>query len=85
MRGATMSITRFAMSVTKFALAALPLALVFGCSPGRNPAVPAHKDTVFDPLVKQEQRARDVQKTLDGYALQQRRAVDAEERGDASR
>ena len=45
---------------------------------------PPPKKTVFDPLLQTEQRARDVQKTVDAQADATRKAVDAQERGDTS-
>jgi hypothetical protein len=43
---------------------------------------PPPKKTVFDPLLQSEQRAKDVQKTVDQHADGTRKAVDAQERGD---
>jgi hypothetical protein len=43
---------------------------------------PPPKKTVFDPLLQTEQRARDVQKTVDENAEATRKALDAQERGD---
>ena len=48
------------------------------------PEAPPPKKTVFDPLVQAEQRARDVQKTVDEHADATRKAVDTQERGDTS-
>jgi hypothetical protein len=45
---------------------------------------PPPKKTVFDPLLQTEQRARDVQKTVDAQADATRKAVDAQERGDTA-
>jgi hypothetical protein len=45
---------------------------------------PPPKKTVFDPLLQTEQRARDVQKTVDAQADATRKAVDAQESGDTS-
>jgi hypothetical protein len=39
---------------------------------------------VFDPLLQTEERARDVQKTVDAQADATRKAVDAQERGDTT-
>lgn len=47
------------------------------------PPTPPEK-TVFDPLLQDEQRARDVQKTVDASAEQTRRAVENQERGDTA-
>ncbi|HME39434.1 MAG TPA: hypothetical protein VKG63_10790 [Steroidobacteraceae bacterium] len=45
---------------------------------------PPPKKTVFDPLLQTEQRARDVQKTVDQAADSTRKTVDSQERGDTS-
>jgi hypothetical protein len=45
---------------------------------------PPPKKTVFDPLVQAEQRARDVQKTVNAQAEAASKAVDTQERGDTS-
>jgi hypothetical protein len=58
----------------------LPLAILFicGCS---DPPPPAK--TVFDPLTHNLGKARAVQDTVNSQALDTRKAVDAQERGDA--
>lgn len=73
------------MDMSKTAILGLSLALLLGCSAGKDAGPQAPRKTVFDPLIQQEQRARDVQKTVDSQARAQRRALDAEERGNASR
>jgi hypothetical protein len=45
---------------------------------------PPPKKTVFDPLLQTEQRARDVQKTVDANADATRKALDTQERGDTA-
>lgn len=45
---------------------------------------PPPKKTVFDPLLQTEQRAREVQKTVDVNADATRKAVDTQERGDTT-
>ena len=45
---------------------------------------PPPKKTVFEPLLQSEQRARDVQKTVDANADTTRKAVDTQERGDTA-
>ena len=45
---------------------------------------PPPKQTVFDPLLQAEQRARDVQKTVNAQADATNKAVDTQERGDTS-
>jgi len=80
------------MGINSFRRIALPLALapwlLAACSSSdQAPATPAPKPaekTVFDPLVQTEQRARDVQTTVDENAERARKAVDAQERGDSS-
>jgi uncharacterized protein YcfL len=58
--------------------------LLTACSPGpdKDPAPP--QKTVFDPLLQQEQRARDVQSTAADAASRARQAIDAQERGEAA-
>jgi hypothetical protein len=66
----------------------LGVSLLSACSSGdpaaKTPAPKPPEKTVFDPLVQTEQRARDVQKTVDENAERTRKAADAEERGDKS-
>ena len=45
---------------------------------------PPPKKTVFDPLLQTEERARDVQKTVNAQADATSKAVDAQERGDTT-
>jgi hypothetical protein len=45
---------------------------------------PPPKKTVFDPLLQAEQRAREVQNTVDAHAEATRKAVDTQERGDTA-
>ena len=61
----------------------LPVCLLMGCGSPESPERKLPEKTVFDPLVKQEQRARDVQKTVDENAERTRKAVDAQERGES--
>ena len=49
-----------------------------------SPEPPAPTKTVFDPLQQAEQRAREVQKTVDANADAARKAVDTQERGDTA-
>jgi len=71
----------------------LAASLLTACSSGQSAApTPAPKPpekTVFDPLVQteqraREQRARDVQATIDASAERARKAADAQERGDSA-
>ena len=71
------------MDIMKMGILALPLAFSIGCSSGHDAVPKPPQPTVFDPLTQQEQRARDVQNTIDQSALGERRAVEAQERGDA--
>ncbi|MHB8719908.1 MAG: hypothetical protein ACYDAH_00745 [Steroidobacteraceae bacterium] len=57
----------------------LSILFTVGCAPADQP--PPQK-TVFEPLLQAEQRARDVQKTVDEHADATRKAVDTQERGD---
>jgi hypothetical protein len=45
---------------------------------------PPPKKTVFEPMLQTEQRARDVQKTVDVNTDTTRKAVDTQERGDTA-
>ena len=60
----------------------ISLSVLFIVSCGSDEPPP--KKTVFDPLLQTEQRARDVQKTVDAKADATRKAVDAQERGDTA-
>ena len=63
----------------------LSVLFILGCSSGQTTdPPPAAPKTVFDPLTQQLDRARDVQKTVDQNADSTRKAVEAQERGDAS-
>jgi hypothetical protein len=65
------------MSLLKITTMALALSFIMGCS---NPPPP--EKTFADPLLKQKDRARDVQQTIDQSAARNRDAVDKQERGD---
>ena len=68
------------MRYSKLSTMLLPVLFIIGCA---APEPPPQK-TVFDPLVQAEQRARDVQKTVDQHADSMRKAVDTQERGDTN-
>ena len=63
----------------------LAAALVVGCSGSVPPPAPqaetkpAHVATPWDDMKKDEQRAKDVQKTVDQQAAEQRKQLDAAE------
>ena len=59
----------------------VPVLFIVSCA---SPDPPPPKKTVFDPLLQAEQRARDVQKTVDQNADSTRKAVDTQERGDTA-
>jgi hypothetical protein len=67
------------MGLLKVLTMALSVMFIASCS---SPEPPPPKTTVFDPLLQTEQRARDVQKTVDQNADSTRKAVDSQERGD---
>jgi len=69
------------MGYGKFMTMALAALFSVGCA---SPDPPPPTKTVFDPLLQAEQRARDVQKTVDEHADATRKAVDTEERGDTA-
>ena len=72
------------MKLTIICLMALPLAGLAGCSLSNEPAPKPPEKNVFDSLTQTEQRARDVQKTLDDNASRARQSVAAQERGDSA-
>ncbi len=59
----------------------LSVLFIVGCS---SPEPPPPAKTVFDPLLEQRDRARDVQKTVEAQADSVRKAVDNQERGDTA-
>lgn len=56
----------------------LSVLFIAGCGSPEPPP----KKTVFEPLLQNEERAREVQKTVDANAEATRKAVDTQERGD---
>jgi hypothetical protein len=68
------------MSYWKFSTSSLAVLFILGCAAPEPPP----KKTIFDPLLQQEQRARDVQNTVMDQAEAQRKAADKQERGEAS-
>ena len=69
------------MSYWKFSTMSLSVLFTLGCS---GPQAPPPPKSVFDPMQQAEQRARDVQKTVDQHADATRKAVDTQERGDTT-
>jgi hypothetical protein len=67
------------MGLSKNVTMSLSILFTVGCAPSDPP--PPQK-TVFEPLLQAEQRARDVQKTVDEHADATRKAIDTQERGD---
>jgi len=67
------------MSLAKLSTALLAISFISACAPEPPP-----KKTIFDPLLQQEQKAKDVQHTVDANSEANRKAVDAQERGDSS-
>jgi hypothetical protein len=67
------------MGYWKFSTLTLAVSFTLSCS---APPEPPPKKTVFDPLLQSEQRARDVQVTVDKQAAETRKAVDTQERGE---
>jgi hypothetical protein len=59
----------------------LSFSFIVGCAPRDQPPPPK---TVFEPLLQSEQRAREVQKTVDEHADTTRKAIDNQERGDTA-
>jgi hypothetical protein len=68
------------MSYWKFSTSSLAVLFILGCTAPEPPP----KKTVFDPLLQQEQRARDVQNTVLDQADEQRKALDKQEHGETS-
>ena len=68
------------MSLPKYLTMSLSVLFIVSCASPEPPP----KTTVFDPLLQSEQRARDVQKTVNEQADAARKAMDTEERGDTS-
>ena len=66
------------MGYVKWSSAALSVLLIAGCS---APEPPPTK-TVFDPMTRQMDKARDVQKTVDENAERTRKEIDNQERGE---
>jgi hypothetical protein len=58
----------------------LSVLFITGCGAPEPPP----KKTVFEPLLQNEERAREVQKTVDANAEATRKAVDTQERGDTA-
>jgi hypothetical protein len=58
---------------------ALSVMFIFGCS-SAEPPPPAK--TVFEPMMRDMERAREVQKTVDDQADKTRKEIDNQERGD---
>ena len=58
----------------------LPVLFIMSCGSDEPPP----EKTVFDPLLQTEQRAREVQNTVDAHADGTRKAVDTQERGDTA-
>jgi hypothetical protein len=74
------------MRYVKYSTMALAVLFTASCSsqepppPAKDPPPPAK--TVFDPLTRQADRAREVQKTIDEEAEKTRKEIDNQERGD---
>ena len=69
------------MSLRKYLTMSLSVLFIVSCA---SPDPPPPKRTVFDPLLQSEQRARDVQKTVNEQADAARKALDTQERGDTT-
>lgn len=70
------------MSLVRYMTVSLSVLFIISCTSPEPPPPP--KKTVFDPLIQSEERAREVQKTVDQNAEATRKAVDTQERGDTS-
>jgi hypothetical protein len=67
------------MGLLKNMTMAVLVLFIAGCT-----SPPPPEKTVFDPLLKDEERARAVQKTVDEHADATRKSVDDQERGDTA-
>jgi hypothetical protein len=74
------------MRYVKYSTMALAVLFTASCSsqepppPAKEPPPPAK--TVFDPLTRQVDRAREVQKTVDEEAAKTRKEIDNQEQGE---
>ena len=80
------------MGYVKCSTVALAVLFIAACSapppppqPEPPPQAPEPAKTVFDPLTRQMDKAREVQKTVDEGAEKSRKAIDEQERGDPNR
>ena len=62
----------------------LSIVLIAACTPRQSPQPPPPQITVFDPLTKPMERARGVEKTVDQGAVNERKTLDTQERGDTT-
>jgi hypothetical protein len=70
------------MAYVKSLTTALSVLFIVSCSAAPPPPPPA--TSVFDPLTRPVDRARDAQKVIDDHAAKTREAIDNEERGENS-
>ena len=68
------------MGYVKYSTMALSVLFIAACSSPEPPPPPAK--TVFDPLTRQVDRAREVQKTIDESAEKTRQQIENQETGD---
>ena len=68
------------MGLLKVLTMSLSVLFIMSCASPEPPP----KKTVFDPMLQAEQRARDVQKTVNAQADATSKAVDTQERGDTT-
>ena len=69
------------MGYVKYSTMALSVLFIAACS---SPEPPPPAKTVFDPLTRQVDRAREVQKTVDENAEKTRKQIETQESGDKS-
>ncbi len=70
------------MNIRHFSTIAVSVLFIAACSSSEPPPPPQHVATFADPLLKQKERARDVQNVVDQNAARTRDAVESQERGD---
>jgi outer membrane murein-binding lipoprotein Lpp len=69
------------MGYVKCSTMVLSVLFIAGCTSPEPPPPPAK--TVFDPLTRQVDQAREVQKTVDENAEKTRKEIENQERGDS--
>jgi hypothetical protein len=69
------------MGYWRFSTLSVAVLFILSCA---SPEPPPPQKTVIDPMLQAEQRARDVQITVNKQAEETRKSVDSQERGETS-